>query len=239
MTSTEPLLRCEALRVGYGGRALLPAIDLTIHAGEFWALVGRNGSGKSTWFKTALGLLPPVSGQVSWPSGEVPLSYLGQRLSFDDLYPVTALQVVAMARARGWSFLRPLSGDSGPAREALAAVDAAALAGRTFRSLSEGQKQRVLIARMLAGGARVAFLDEPTAAMDAVAELEVMTLIDRLRRERGMAIVIVSHHLGVTRRFAERVLFVDDESDTVVTGATEAVFAHPAFAARYGEHALA
>jgi zinc transport system ATP-binding protein len=237
MSDGPALMRCEGLQVGYAGKALLPPIDLEIHPGEFWAVLGRNGSGKSTWFKTALGLLPPVAGAVRWPSGEVPVSYLAQRMSFDELFPVTVAEVVGMARMRGWSFLRP-AGAGAAVRRALEEVDAVELARRTFRSLSEGQKQRVLIARTVAAGARLAFLDEPTAAMDAVAEGEAMALVDRLRSEHDMAVVIVSHHLGVARRFATRALFVDDDSDTVIVGSADEVFAHPAFTRRYGARAV-
>lgn len=103
MTS-RPLIRCEQLRVGYRGRAILPAIDVSIGAGELWALVGRNGSGKSTWFQTVLGLLPAVSGSVQ-RAPDLRLSYVPQRLKLDELFPVRARDVVAMGLERNWSLL--------------------------------------------------------------------------------------------------------------------------------------
>lgn len=231
---SEPeLLRCAGLTLGYGGRALLPPIDLSVRAGEFWAVVGRNGSGKSTWFRTVLGLQAPVAGVVDRCAGKGRYAYVAQRMSFDELWPMTAEEVVTLGLLRRWSFLRPQAGHARVA-EALDAVGATALRHRSFRSLSEGQKQRVLLARMVASGAALALLDEPTAAMDAVAEREAMALLDALRRRFGLAVLVVSHHLEATRAFADRALFLDPDDQAVVVGTAAEVFRHPAFTARYG-----
>lgn len=178
-----PLYTCDRLEIGYGRAPLLPPISLSVGRGEFWAVVGRNGSGKTTWFRTLLGLQPPVGGAVIHPGGPPRATYIPQRQGYDPIYPLTAAQVVAMAVDRGWSFTRPRAGGDA-VRAALAEVGAAELASRTFRSLSEGQKQRVLLARLVAAEADVAFLDEPTAAMDRVAEREALALLDRVRAPR-------------------------------------------------------
>lgn len=232
MTESAPILSCHALEVGYAGEPLLPPIDVSIGAGEFWAVVGRNGSGKSTWFKTMLGLLRPVAGRVARPA-DLRLAYVAQRIQFDDLYPLEARTVVALGCLRGGSFLAPGAGAREAVHGALEAVDAVDLAHHNFRTLSEGQKQRILLARMVASRPDVAFLDEPTAAMDAVAEREAMALIDRLRDQYGMAVVVVSHYLDVAHNHADRVLFLDPDAQAVVTGTPREVFAHPAFQDRY------
>ena len=229
----EPtLLSCHDLVVGYGGRPLLPPVGLTIERGQFWAVVGRNGAGKTTFFKTVLGLQPPVSGKVARPPG-VEVAYLAQRMAFDDLYPVLARDVVSHGTVRGWS-LKRRSDAAGAVDRAMAAVGVSDLAGRTFRSLSGGQKQRVLFARMLATGAPLVLLDEPTAGMDAVAEREVMELLERLREDFGLTIVVVTHYLPVARDHAGHMLFLDREGRHAVVGETDEVFAHPAFVDRYG-----
>jgi zinc transport system ATP-binding protein len=231
-----PQIRCEGLVVGYGGNALLPAVDLEMTCGQFWAVVGRNGSGKTTFFKTLLGLIPPVSGRVEHPGGPVRIAYLAQRATFDALYPVSVLQVVAMGTVHGWSFLKPSLGkDRVAAKQALEEVGLAHVAQRTFRSLSEGQKQRVLFARMIASGAPIALLDEPTVAMDAVAEREAMKLLDSLRRRHHLTVVVVTHYLKVARETAEHLLFVDPDGRNSIVGTPDDVFANPAFVARYGE----
>ncbi len=233
---SAPLIHCTALTVGYGGKPMLPPIDCQIGRGEFWCIVGRNGSGKSTWFKTVLGLERPVEGEVTIADG-VRLSYVRQRSGFDELWPVTASQVVAMGMERGASFLRPLT-DRKRVAAALEAVDATDLGGRAFRSLSEGQKQRVLLARVVASGADVAFLDEPTAAMDDVAEREAFELLNDVRKRYHTTIVVVSHYLGVAREMSDHVLFVDREMQHILVGNAEEVFGNPVFQARYeGIHA--
>lgn len=216
----EPLLRCDGLVVGYDGCALLPSISLEIEAGSFWAVIGRNGSGKTTWFKTLLRLIPPVGGRVRWPHADLRLAYVPQRTEYDLLFPATAADVVALGTERGWGFLGPRrpAAARDAAREAMRQTGTTELAGARFRDLSEGQKQRVLLARVVASAPELALLDEPTAAMDVRNEEETLALIDRLRRRYGMAVVIVSHFLGVAARFAEQVLFVDAESQSVRVG---------------------
>ncbi|MCK6502103.1 metal ABC transporter ATP-binding protein [Myxococcota bacterium] len=230
--SSTPLLRCERLVVGYGGRPVLPPVDLEIRPGEFWVVVGRNGSGKTTWFRTLLGLLSPVSGQVAWPQGRRPIAYVPQRSAFDELYPVPVREVVAMGAERGWSFLSPGGGRGDRVRQALTEVGAWELRDRNFRALSEGQKQRVLLARMLCSQAGIALLDEPTAAMDAVAEEEAMAMLDGLRRAHNLALVVVSHHLQVAFRHADRILFLDPEVGVEV-GTVAEIQQSEAWRARY------
>lgn len=226
------ILRCEGLVVGYDGRGILPAIDLAVEPGSFWAVIGRNGSGKTTWFKTLLGLLPPVAGQVVWSRSDVRRAYVPQRAEYDPLFPVTARDVVAMGVERGFSFLGPRLSREARARvaEAIESTGTAALAELPFRALSEGQKQRVLLARVVAGTPELALLDEPTAAMDVRNEEETLALIDRLRRRYGVAVVMVSHFLGVAARYAEQVLLVDNEAGTVRIGPPAAVLHHVDFA---------
>jgi zinc transport system ATP-binding protein len=227
-----PPNRCVRLEVGYGSKALLPPIDIDIKPGEFLALIGRNGSGKTTLFRTMLGLLPPVAGAVEKRAG-VQIGYVRQRLAFDDIYPVTAAEVVEMGAMRQARSFLPWGQSPKEVSSALEEVGAAHLKAREFRTLSEGQKQRVLLARMIVGRPDLALLDEPTAAMDAVAEHEAMSLLDAIRKHHNMAMIVVSHHLPVARKWAERVLFVDSEARTVLIGPPDEVFVHGGFRERY------
>jgi len=236
---TRPdLFACQALRVGIAGRAILPPVDLTVKSGQFWTIVGRNGAGKTTWLRTLLGLLPAVSGRVQ-RARDVRVSYLPQRSGLDDLYPLLAREVVSIGAQRGWSLMGALGSRKHEEKvaRALAEVDAAELAEQPFRSLSEGQKQRVLFARLLAGDAEVAILDEPTSAMDKVAEGEAFALIRKLQQSHGLAVLVVSHYLSIVREFADHALLLDADAEQVVVGSPEQVFTHPAFRKRYGDFA--
>jgi zinc transport system ATP-binding protein len=236
MPTEQFLLACRNLSIGYGGRPLLPAFDMEIRPGELWAVLGRNGSGKSTWIRTLLGLIAPVSGSVVRSRPDLKLAYLPQRQAFDELYPVLVRDVVAMGAERGLAVFGLRRRDvADKVLRALSLVQASDLAPRPYRELSAGQKQRVLLARLAAGEPDLAVLDEPTSAMDVVAEREAYELLSRLQRERRVALVIVSHFLGLARRYADRALLLDRDTPGVVAGAAEEVLAHESFRKRYGD----
>ena len=233
--ATEPLVRCRELEIGHGGRALLPKLDLTLSAGEFWTVIGRNGSGKSTWMKTLLGLVPAVRGRIEWRASARPkLTYLAQRAAVDELYPLSVRDAVALGTEREFSFLR-LRPPRAPVERALDLMGIRALAERPFRELSEGQRQRVLFARLAASEADLALLDEPTSALDLVAERETFELLRRLTRETGMAVVVVTHYVRLAGEFADYAMLLDRETPAVAVGTPAEVFAHSAFRARYSE----
>lgn len=231
-----PLLDCRAMVVGYGGVGILPAIDLSLRRGELLAVIGRNGSGKSTWLKTLLGLLRPVSGEARFTRADVRLTYLAQRQAFDDLYPLRVRDVVAMALERKGALLFARPRDARErVRQALGLVGASELEARPFRELSEGQKQRVLFARVAVAAPDLAVLDEPTSAMDLVAEREAWQLLERLRHSTKMALIVVSHYVGLAAEHADRLVLLDRDTQAVVVGAPADVFSHAVFRSRYGD----
>lgn len=228
-----PLIDCRALVVGYNGVPMLPPIDVDIEPGVFCCVVGRNGSGKSTWFKTVLNLIPPVDGEVVHQPG-LRLAYIPQRLHYDSIYPLTVCDVVAMGNLKRWSFVGVPIHDDDLLRPAMDAVDVWQLRHQSFHALSEGQKQRVLFARALVADPQVAFMDEPTAAMDVVAERDMLLLVDRIRKERNMAVVMVNHELSVATHYGELVFFVDRTSKTALSGSPREVFSSDHFSHLYG-----
>jgi len=232
---SSTLLECRSLEVGHAGQALLPPVDLRMRKAEFWAVIGRNGAGKTTWMRTVLGLLPPVKGQVAHPRGALRSAYLPQRSGLDELYPLLVRDVVRMGLDRGWSFAHPQRDAAERVQEALRDMEVADLTDQPFRRLSEGQKQRVMFARLAASRAQVALLDEPTSAMDAVAECEAFKLLDRMRSKQQTTVVVVSHFLGVAREYARRVILMDRDTPAVVVGTAEEVFEHQTFKQRFGE----
>jgi ABC-type Mn2+/Zn2+ transport system ATPase subunit len=207
----EALITLDDLSIGYNGRSLLSGISLSIVRGGFTAVLGANGSGKSTLLKTVLGLLPPVAGRVAAAPGAVQpvFGYVPQSVQLDAVYLLTAFDVALMGtygRVRPGRFVpaseRVFTG------ECLAAAGAGKFARERFAELSGGQKQRVLIARALATRPDILLLDEPTAGVDHEASHAVLQFIARIREERKIAVLLVTHDFGAVRRYARHVIWL-------------------------------
>lgn len=237
---TEPagggpvLMEARGLRVGYRGRALLPALDLAIRPGQLWGLVGPNGAGKTTLLRTLLGLQPRVGGSLLRGPG-MRLSYVPQRGDADPAVPGRVRDVVLDGVDRGWSFLDPLRAfrRRADALGTLREVGAAGLAAQRFLELSEGQKQRVLVAGALVSRPDLLVLDEPTSAMDQAGEHAVFDLLAQLRETRRLAVLVVSHHTALLLEHVSHLVFVDRESGLVASGDVAAVMADPRVRAHF------
>ena len=201
------LLRVRDASFGYGERAVITAVDLTIDAGDFLGIVGPNGSGKTTLFRGLLGLLPPRAGSVERLTDAI--GYVPQRETLDPVYPLRVDEVVHMG---AYGSLRGLRRLTPAARaKALANLEAVGLADRAaeaFSSLSGGQRQRVLIARALMVSPRLLLLDEPTSGVDRSAQERILTLLQEMNQREDLAVLLVSHQLDMVRDAVHRVLWV-------------------------------
>src|SRR5262249_35232803 len=157
----DVLLRARALSVGFGRTAILPRLDVEFRRNELWGLVGRNGAGKTTLLRTLLGLHPPVGGQVERSPGAA-IRDVPQRHAVDPLVPARPKDPIAEGAHRGYSFLPPPRTAEARRRiaDAVEATHVGPLLGRPYRDLSEGEKQRVLLARAVAGAPDLLVLDE-------------------------------------------------------------------------------
>jgi len=229
-----PLVALEAVSLGYGRRALLTGVDLRISSGDFLAIVGPNGGGKTTLLRSLLGVLPPLAGRRLQPA-PFAVGYVPQRDQVDPIWPLTAAEVASMGRARLVGPARaPREADRAAVREALAAVGMAPLAGHRYRELSGGQRQRTLIARALAAEPQLLALDEPTSGMDPGGELDVMELVEELNRKRRLAVVVVSHRLEAVAGRASQLAYVDHRRGLFRVGSREEMLAPEALSALYG-----
>ncbi|OHD66404.1 MAG: hypothetical protein A2176_06640 [Spirochaetes bacterium RBG_13_51_14] len=197
--------------VRYNGSVILEDVSLTVHEREIMSIVGPNGSGKSTLLRTIMGLKKPFRGTVEvlgTPLRKTPrglIGYLPQKSSADVTMPVSVFDVVAMARYAGKLLFERLTGeDLSHIASSLEAVEMSDFRDRHFGSLSEGQKQRVLIARAIAMQPKILLLDEPSTGLDALAQDNFYQMLLTLRDTIGLAIVMVSHDIGAVSSIVDQ-----------------------------------
>ncbi|HVM17417.1 MAG TPA: metal ABC transporter ATP-binding protein [Gaiellaceae bacterium] len=215
-----PAIELDGVSFAYGGGPpVLRGVDLRVERGEFVAVAGPNGGGKTTLLRVILGLERPAEGRAllfGEPahafSRRSTLGYLAQRAQLGTDAPATVREVVAAGRLASGGLLGPLRRrDRAIVDDALARVGLAELASRPLRTLSGGQQQRAFIAKALAAEPSLLVLDEPTTGVDAEAQEALAALLDRLHRELQVTVVYVSHEFGAVERFVERLVLVRGE----------------------------
>jgi zinc transport system ATP-binding protein len=199
----------RSVSFGYDGPPILQAIDLSIKKGEFLAVIGPNGGGKTTLLKLILGLLEPIQGKVlvmgRRPSdGSGAIGYVPQFAAFRRDFPINVEETVLLGRL-GIAFR--IGGysrrDRDAARRAMAETGILDFRQRSLGALSGGELQRVLIARALVSDPEILLLDEPTANVDLRFEMDIFELLKDINRRT--TIVVVSHEIGFISRYVTRV----------------------------------
>ena len=213
------LLYTDKLSVGYGDRTVVSDIALSAEPGQILCLIGPNGAGKSTLLKTLLRLLPPTAGAV-YLEGKELRAYSERELARRSAAMLTgrpepelmkSAEVVAAGRYPYTGRLGILSEeDRRVVRESMEKVGVSELADTDFTHLSDGQRQRVLLARALCQEPRLLILDEPTSFLDIRHKLDFLQLLRELVRERQLAVVMSMHELELAQRFADRLLCIRD-----------------------------
>ncbi|WP_235585739.1 ABC transporter ATP-binding protein [Serinicoccus chungangensis] len=204
-------LRARDVRVAFAGTEVVAGVDLDLRAGEWLGLIGPNGSGKSTLLRSLVRLVPrtgTVERGDGTPPGPTDLSIMPQSPELPPGMPV--VEYVLLGRTAHLSWLSMESrADRRIATDVLRRLGLASFAGRPVRSLSGGEAQRVVIARALVQQSPVLLLDEPTSALDVGHQVEVLELVDELRREDGLTVVAAMHDLGMAARYADRLLLLE------------------------------
>lgn len=207
------MLAARDLAFGHRHAPVGAGVTLEIAPGEVFCLLGPNGCGKTTLFRTLLGLLPPLGGRVELdgrPLGHFDRVGLARRMGYvpqagAPTFPFTVLETALMGRAsRVDLFARPTAADRAVAREALAAIGIAHLAGRRVTEISGGERQMALIARALAQEPGLIVMDEPTASLDFGNQARVIGRI-RALKARGIAVVLSTHDPSHAFACADRV----------------------------------
>jgi len=209
-------LSVSGLSVAYQKKPVLRNVSFQVKEGELIGIIGPNGAGKSTMMKAALGLIPVINGEVlvygkPYKEQRKLIGYVPQRESVDWDFPTNALDVVLMGTygRLGW-FGRPKAKDKAHALECLEKVGMAEFADRQISQLSGGQQQRVFLARALAQNAKLYFMDEPFAGVDAATEKAIITLLQELKKQ-GKTVIVVHHDLATVEQYFDSVLLLNVE----------------------------
>ena len=216
-------MKIESLSAGYRGKAVVQSVNLEIKKGEIISFIGPNGAGKSTLLKTLYRELSPVAGAVFVDGGDVskmPLKELARKMSIvttDRIKPehMTCREVVMAGRlpyTDGFGVLG--KEDRQVAEDAIALMKIEDFADKQFNNLSDGQKQRTLIARAIAQSPEYLVMDEPTSYLDIRYRMELMEVLEGLAK-KGVTIVMSIHELELAVSVSDRLLLVYDDGKTL------------------------
>ncbi len=196
---SNDIIQLHEVWFSYNGEPVLESVNLDISAGDFLAIIGPNGGGKTTLLKLMLGLLIPTRGEITifgHPPADITrrVGYVRQHTAVDPIFPISVAEVVAMgALTPGAKWPGIGKQQRKTAMTALALMGIEHLAHRRMGNLSGGQRQRAFIARALVDDPEILFLDEPTAGIDAQGQMDLYCILEDLNRH--MTIVMVSHDM--------------------------------------------
>jgi zinc transport system ATP-binding protein len=223
---TSALISARGLSLGRRGINVLDHIDIDIRPGEIVTLIGPNGAGKTTLVRLLLGLEQADRGTILRQPGLV-IGYAPQRFDLDRAIPMTVARFLALAQP-------PPDADF---KGVLAEVGAAKLIHRQISELSGGELQRVILARALVRQPQLVVLDEPVRGVDYLGEADLYQLISRIRDERGLGVLLVSHDLHVVMASSDRVICLNRH--VCCSGVPETVAQHPEYVRLFGTQASA
>ena len=208
------LISCENLAFAYDGFTVLQDLNFKIEQGDYFCILGENGAGKSTLMKGLLGLKKPSSGKVIF--GEdlraKEIGYLPQQTPVQKDFPASVQEVVLSGCLSGMG-MRPFYGKEEKDRAArnMEALEITDLKDRCYRDLSGGQQQRILLARALCATKKVILLDEPVAGLDPLVTINMYRLIERINREMGITVIMVSHDMQAATKYASHILHLGED----------------------------
>ena len=203
------ILVSKNLVIGYENRVVLKDVNLEINEGDYVCLFGNNGAGKSTLVKTILGLIPKLKGEITFSKdiSQRSIGYLPQHNDNLDNFPASVYEVVrsgCLNRIKNRPFYTKK--EIQRTKEMLKILEIEDLENRSFSELSGGQKQKVLLARALCATDKVLILDEPFTGLDGATAKKLYTTLDKINKELGVTLIIVSHFIEDLLRHANKVI---------------------------------
>lgn len=207
-------LTCKDLSLGYDGKTIIKDLNFSINKGEYLCILGENGAGKSTLMKAILGLKAPSSGQILLGDGLTrrEFGYLTQQSEIQKDFPASVYEIV-LSGFQGKCGLRPFynKAEKNAAENAMEKMNILHLKKSCFRELSGGQQQRVLLSRALCATEKIIFLDEPVSGLDQNVSAELYSVIEELNREDMITIVMISHDIEGSLKYASHVLHIGSQ----------------------------
>ncbi|TCK03577.1 zinc ABC transporter ATP-binding protein ZnuC [Marinobacterium mangrovicola] len=215
------LVRLSQINVRFGDDEVLKNISLNLHDDCITTLIGPNGAGKTTLVRIVLGLIKPTDGNI-WRRPDLRIGYMPQKLHIDRTLPLTVARFMQT----------PQRSEKTAVQEALQAVAADHLLNKSLHDLSGGETQRVLLARALLRNPTLLVLDEPVQGVDLNGQVELYNLIARIRRERKLGVLMISHDLHLVMASTDHVVCLNHH--VCCSGHPEAVSNDPSFRELFG-----
>ena len=237
---TAELLRLDGVGVRLGGREILRDVSFTIRPGEFTGLIGPNGAGKTTLLRVILGLQPATRGSVlidgaPRPPHDASIGYVPQKLAIEPDMPLRVRDVVSLGiDGHKFGIRLPSRARRELVADMLAAVGAQRYADARVGELSGGEQQRVMIAHALISRPRLLLLDEPLANLDISSEQGIVSVLARLARAEGIAVLLSAHDMNPLMPVMDRIVYV--AAGRAAVGRTEEVVQPEVLSRLYGQH---
>jgi zinc transport system ATP-binding protein len=228
MRNNDKILEIENLTVKYNGHIILNSLNYHVKAGEIVAIIGPNGSGKTTMLRAILGLVP-YQGKIKIMGGPLKhalkrIGYVPQRFNFDRTFPLTVSEFLSFVKVANEQWRE----------EVLREVGITASLDKRIGELSGGQLQRVLIAKALLKEPALLLLDEATSGVDMAAEMTFFELIEHLNKTHNLTIMLISHEVNMVYSFATQILCLNQ--DLVCNGRPKEAITQEVLERLYGKN---
>ncbi len=208
-------LICKDLVLGYDGNVVIDNVNCVVEKGDYLCILGENGAGKSTIMKAILGLLKPMSGEITWGDdlGTNEIGYLTQQSQIQREFPASVREIV-ISGFQSRCGMRPFytKAEKQEAAMLMEKMGVTQFAKKCYRELSGGQQQRVLLARALCATQKILFLDEPVTGLDPKVSAEMYSVVENLNKEDKVTIIMISHDVESAVKYASHILRIGNNS---------------------------
>ena len=206
------ILKAEHICVAYEGKKVVDHVSFEVEHGDYLCIVGENGTGKSSLVKAMLGLVPTCCGKAVFnlKDGKRRIGYMPQQLDEQKSFPATVAETVISGCLSGMRFPKIYGKiEKQTAEEYMKYLDIYELRHKSVGELSGGQRQRVFLARALCAADEILVLDEPVSGLDINAAKDLYSCLEKLNREKGITVVMISHDMQSAMKYATKILHLD------------------------------